>query len=145
MLGQAALSFIRAVSFTDNSIGLRPYTLSKLADLLAGCEQLELHQLAITHNSLTSIDALDNIIEQHPTLRSLRLSHNGIINEGAIKLANAMRRLAASHHFTDLATLELDGNRIDAQAINQLTAARDELQQQTCMDVEVTVAGHAAV
>ena len=138
MLGHAALSFIRALSFTDNNIGLRPYTLSKLVDLLAACEQLELEHLAITHNSLTSIDALDHIIEQHPMLRSLRLSDNGITNDGARTLASAMKRLAASQHFTDLTTLALDGNRIDARGVDTLMTARDELQRCTGMEVEVT-------
>ena len=138
MLGHAALSFIRALSFSDNSIGLRPYTLSKLVDLLAACELLQLEQLAITHNSLAQLDALDGVIEQHPTLRSLRLSNNGVTNEGAATLADAMRRLAARQHFTDFASLALDGNRIDAQGVAALSAARDELQLRTGMDVEVT-------
>ena len=138
MLGHAALSFIRALSFTDNNIGLRPYTLSKLVDILAACEQLELEHLAITHNSLTAVDALDHIIEQHPTLRSLRLSDNGITNDGALRLASAMKRLAASHHFTDLTSLTLDGNRIDTQGVAALLTARDELQRRTGMEVEVT-------
>ena len=138
MLGHAALSFIRTLSFTDNSIGLRPYTLSKLVDLLAACEQLELQQLAITHNSLTSIDPLGHVIEQHPTLRSLRLSDNGITNEGAVALASAMQRLAASHHFTDLTSLALCGNRIDTHGVDTLLTARDELQCRTGMEVDVT-------
>ena len=139
MLGHAALSFIRALAFTDNSIGLRPYTLSKLVDILAACEQLQLEQLSITHNSLTTLDPLDSLIQHHPTLTTLQLSHNGISNEGALTLSNAMKRLASSHHFTDFTTLSLNGNRIDGQGVDGLMAARDQLARRTGMEVEVGV------